>query len=281
MDKKRLKLALQCLSPFVLIVSMFLVLPYILMILDSFNGDGTAFTLNNYVTALTNKFYVNAIQNSLKISIISSVIGISISLICAYSITRFSNKRQNSIITILNMTSNYAGVPLAFGYILLLGNTGLFVLLCKQNGLDILSNFNLYSWIGLIICYVYFQIPLGIMLIYPAFSGIRKEWKESAALLGANKLQFWIRIGLPILLPSIIGTLSILFANAMSAYGTAIALVGKNYNLLTIRIGSMVVGDMLPNYELASALAVILGMINIAVMVTNERVGKMVRGGSR
>ncbi|WZL73983.1 ABC transporter permease [Clostridiaceae bacterium 35-E11] len=281
MNKKNTKLVIQFLSPLILVVSMFLILPYILMVLDSFQGKEIGFTVSNYITALTNKFYLNAIVNSLKISILSSAIGMTIALICAYAITQFHSTQQNKIITILNMTSNYSGVPLALGYILLLGNTGLFIMLSKHNGWSTLSEFNVYSWVGLIICYVYFQIPLGIMLVYPAFLGIRKEWQESAALLGANELQFWMKIGMPILMPSMIGTLSILFANAMSAYGTAIALVGKNYNLLTIRIGSMVVGEMMPNYELASALAVILGGLNMALMATNERVSKFIRSGSR
>ncbi|MCJ7690722.1 MAG: ABC transporter permease subunit [Clostridiaceae bacterium] len=278
-NKKTILFLIQALVPFVVITLLFLLLPSILMIIDSFKSGSGSFTLENYKIALTNMFYLKAISNSIQISLISSLIGLIIALVCAYSISNFSEKVQNSFITILNMTSNYSGVPLAFGYIVLLGNTGMFVLLFKHLGLNALNNFNLYSWIGLIITYVYFQIPLAIMVLYPSFLGIKKEWRQSAMLLGANSIQFWTKIGIPVLIPSVVGTLSILFANAMGAYATAYALVGKNYNLLTIRIGSLVVGDIRPQPELAGALAVILGITTISMMIINERMSKYIKRG--
>ncbi|MBZ9685936.1 ABC transporter permease [Clostridium estertheticum] len=278
-NKKSLLFIVQALIPFVVITLLFLLLPSIMMIIDSFKSGSGSFTLENYKTSLTNMFYLKAISNSIQISLISSLIGLIIALVCAYSISNFSEKVQNSIITILNMTSNYSGVPLAFGYIVLLGNTGMFVLLFKHFGLNGLNNFNLYSWIGLIITYVYFQIPLAIMVLYPSFLGIKKEWRQSAMLLGANSTQFWTKIGIPVLLPSIVGTLSILFANAMGAYATAYALVGRNYNLLTIRIGALVVGDIMPEPQLAGALAVILGITTISMMIINEKMSKYIKRG--
>lgn len=278
-NKKTILFLIQALVPFVVITLLFLLLPSILMIIDSFKSGSGSFTLENYKIALTNMFYLKAISNSIQISLISSLIGLIVALVCAYSISNFSEKAQNSFITILNMTSNYTGVPLAFGYIVLLGNTGMFVLLFKHFGLNSLNNFNLYSWIGLIITYVYFQIPLAIMVLYPSFLGIKKEWRQSAMLLGANSIQFWTKIGIPVLIPSVVGTLSILFANAMGAYATAYALVGRNYNLLTIRIGSLVVGDIMPQPELAGALAVILGITTISMMIINERMSKYIKRG--
>ena len=117
------------------------------------------------------------------------------------------------------------------------------------------------------------------MLLYPSFLGIRKEWRESAMLLGANSFQFWAKIGIPVLLPGIVGTFSILFANAIGAYGTAYALVGSSYNLLTIRIGTLVIGDVVPKPELAATLAVILGVTTITTMIINEKMSKYVKRG--
>jgi putative spermidine/putrescine transport system permease protein len=278
-NKKSILFIVQSIVPFVVITLCFLLLPTIMMIIDSFKSGSGSFTLENYKTALTNMFYLKSITNSIQISLISSLIGITVALVCAYSISNYSEKAQNSIITILNMTSNYSGVPLAFGYIVLIGNTGMFILLFKHFGLNALSNFNIYSWIGLIITYVYFQIPLAILLLYPSFLGIKKEWRQSAMLLGASSFQFWAKIGMPVLVPSIVGTFSILFANAMGAYATAYALVGKNYNLLTIRISSLVVGDIMPKPELAGALAVILGITTISMMMINEKMSKYIKRG--
>ena len=276
-NRQRMML-LAALLPFVLLAVSFEVMPVISMILASFqNDDGQLFTLQQYVTSLTNLFYLQAIRNSLYISFFASVVGIIVAILTSYSITRFSDKGRDRILILSNMTSNFAGVPLAFAYIILLGNNGIFTLLFKHLGWDVFSQFHLYSWSGLILVYVYFQIPLGILLLYPTYYGIREQWKEAAALLGANRFQFWMRIGLPILMPGITGTFSILFANAMGAYATAYALVGGNYNLMAIRIGSLVSGDVVTRPQLGSALAVLLGLLMMLSLWINSQMMKRVK----
>ncbi|MNI13329.1 Sulfate transport system permease protein CysW [compost metagenome] len=140
------------------------------------------------------------------------------------------------------------------------------------------DGFNLYSWSGLILVYVYFQIPLALLLLYPAFYGIREQWREAAALLGAGSWQFWRTVGLPVLSPAIFGTLGILFANAMGAYATAYALVGGNYNLLAVRIGSLVAGDVVTQPQMGSTLAVLLALSTLLAVFLNQRMVRRMEG---
>lgn len=269
---------LLALFPFVIAVLGFEILPLLAMVIDSFKADeGQGWSLMQYATALGNKYYLLALKNSILISLYSSLIGIVAALVAAYSITKLSAKARNIVLMLSNMTSNFAGVPLAFAYIILLGNNGIFTILFQRLGWDVLASFNLYTWTGLGLVYVYFQIPLAVLLLYPTYYGIHEQWKEAASLLGASRLQFWRHIGMPVILPGVVGTFSILFANAMGAYATAYALVGSNYNLLAIRIGSLVAGDVFPRPELASALAMILGGTMIAAMWLNERMMHRVR----
>lgn len=278
MNRKVTLFAVVALLPFALLVAGFLLLPLIAMINDSFlAGDGGTYTLEQYKTALMSPYYSKGIVNSLMISLYSSVIGLVIAFVVSYSITKMPKKIQTMMITFSNLTSNFSGVPLAFAFIILLGNSGLFTLLFKEWGWNMSETFSLYSWSGLVVVYVYFQVPLAILLLYPAYSGIHKHWRESAALLGASNWQFWRRIGIPVLLPSVVGTFSILFANAMGAYATAYALVGSNYNLMTIRIGSLVAGDVATQPQLGSALAVILGLLMVGAMWINERLMRRFR----
>ncbi|WP_152393834.1 ABC transporter permease [Paenibacillus guangzhouensis] len=278
MNRKITLFAIAALLPFALLVVGFLMLPLIAMIHDSFlAADGRSYTLEQYLTALTRPYYSKGIVNSLKISLYSSVIGIAIAFVVSYAMTRMPKKIQSFMVTFSNLTSNFSGVPLAFAFIILLGNSGLFTLMFKGWGWNITETFNLYSWSGLVFVYVYFQVPLAILLLYPAYSGIHKQWRESAALLGASNLQFWLRIGIPVLLPSLVGTFSILIANAMGAYATAYALVGSNYNLMTIRIGSLIAGDVVTQPQLGSAMAVILGLMMVGAMWINERLMRRFR----
>jgi putative spermidine/putrescine transport system permease protein len=229
------------------------------------------------VTIFKSKFYLQGIQNSVLISFFSAITSIIVAVVVAYSFTKFSKKAQNRLLMIANLTSNFEGIPLSFSYIILLGNNGLFTLLFAKLGWNVFSHFNLYSWTGLILVYVYFQIPLAIMLLYPSFQGIKAQWKEAAALLGASKLKFWLHIGLPVLLPSIAGIFSIMFANAMGAYATAYALVGSNYNLLSLQIAALVSSDVTLKPQLGSALGVLLVSTMILAMWFNQRMMRRIR----
>jgi putative spermidine/putrescine transport system permease protein len=277
--KQRNRGVILALIPLALMVLAFQLVPVLSMLTGSFRKeDGTGFTMGNYLHALQSAYYMQAIKNSLLISISSSVIGIVVGLLCAYCITRFTAAVRDRLLMLSNMTSNFAGVPLAFAYIILLGNNGVFTLLFKQWGWSVFSDFNLYSWSGLILVYVYFQVPLALLLLYPSFYGIKEQWREAAAMLGAGPWQFWKTIGLPILAPAIFGTLGILFANAMGAYATAYALVGGNYNLLAVRIGSLVAGDVVTQPQMGSTLAVLLALTTLLAVYLNHR---MVRRSER
>ncbi|WP_239616268.1 ABC transporter permease [Cohnella mopanensis] len=273
--KARNRWMLLGLVPFALMVLAFQFAPLLSMLTGSISKSGASgFTFAHYDKIFHSAYYLKAIKNSLLIAVYSSLIGIIVGLLCAYSITRFTPRIRDRLLMLSNMTSNFAGVPLAFAYIILLGNNGVFTLLFKQWGWDIFSGFNLYSWTGLVLVYVYFQVPLALLLLYPSFYGIRDQWREAAALLGASRWQFWRTVGLPMLTPAIFGTLGILFANAMGAYATAYALVGGNYNLLAIRIGSLVAGDVVNQPELGSALAVLLALSTLLAVVLNHKMSK-------
>lgn len=270
--KRRRHWFLLGLIPFVVMIMMFQFAPIVSMLTGSITkGDGTGFTLTYFSKIFQSEYYLKAIKNSLLISIFSSLIGVTIGFICAYSVSRFSPKIQNRLIMLSNMTSNFAGVPLAFAYIILLGSNGVFTLLFKQWGWDVFAGFDLYSWTGLILVYVYFQVPLALLLLYPSFYGIREQWKEAASILGASNWQFWRTIGIPVLMPAVFGTLGILFANAMGAYATAYALVGSNFNILAVRIGNLVSGNVISEPQLGNALAVILALSTLLAVYLNHK----------
>ncbi|MFB7155396.1 ABC transporter permease [Lysinibacillus sp. NPDC056232] len=257
------------LSPFLVLVLLFFLVPLLYMLITSFqNNDG--FTFAQYRSVLTNDYILQGFQNSITLSVISAVIALIVTLFAVYAMMRFSEPVREKILILTNLTSNFSGIPLAFAFIVLLGNSGLFTLLFDKWGISALSSFSLYSWGGLLLIYIYFQLPLALMLLYPIYDGIQQQWKEAAALLGASTWQFWMKIGIPVMLPGIVGTFSVLFANAMGAYASAYALTSSNYNLVAIRIGSLIKGDIFAQPELASAIAVILAVTMVTAMLLSE-----------
>ena len=259
-------LALLCLLPFAVFFIVFQIAPLVWVLIHSVQSQDSGWGLANFSKIVSSKFYRQAIQHSLEISFWSSVFGIVIAVLGTYSLRKVDSRLRNFVNAFANMTSNFSGVPLAFAFIILLGFNGSITIMLKQAG--IIEDFNLYSKTGLIILYTYFQIPLGVLLLYPAFDSLREDWRESASLLGANSWQFWRFIGLPVLTPALLGTFVILLANALGAYATVYALTTGNFNVVPIRIAALVSGDISLDPNMASALAVILvGLMTLVTLV--------------
>lgn len=273
---------LLALVPFVLIVLGFELLPAAKLVAGSFSGPDGGFTLKNYKTVLMGPFYIASMRNSLILSLVSTVLGLVAGLLAAYALSRSSNRVRQGLMAFISICVNFAGVPLAFAFIIILGSSGVLnTLLTQWWGINLYDKgFSLYSWTGLSLVYLYFQIPLATLLLYPAFHGIRPEWQEAATNLGASKWQFWWHIGLPVLAPAALGTFSILFANALGAYATAYALTTGIYNILPLRISRLISGEV--NYDpwLASAAAVVLGAIMVLCLAVNQMMLKRYRGSS-
>ncbi len=257
--------------PFFIMVLAFLLIPGFSIIINSFKTEDGIYSLSNYFEIFGNAFYLQSFKNSIVISLQSTIIGLIISVIASHAIYSMNNRLSSITLTVTNMTSNFAGVPLAFAFMILLGNNGVFTILFQTLGLDVLSGFSIYSNIGILIIYVYFQIPLGVLLMYPSFDSISEGYKEAALTLGASKSFFWRKIGIPILMPALTSTGAILFANAMGAYATAYAITNGALNIVPVRIGALISGDLFLKPNLASALSVILAAILLALNILSRR----------
>jgi putative spermidine/putrescine transport system permease protein len=166
-----------------------------------------------------------------------------------------------TLMTFSGVASNFAGVPLAFAFICTLGRVGLVTVLARKYlGFNLYSTgFSILSFAGLTITYLYFQIPLMVLIITPALDGLKREWREACDCLGGTSAQYWRYVGLPVLWPSLLGAALLLFANAFGAVATAYALTGSSLNIVTILLYAQIRGDVLHNQNLGYALA--LGMI--------------------
>ena len=258
-----------CLGPCAILFFLFPLAPIFWVVINSFIYEGE-FTFDNYRAIWESAFTMQAFYNSLWLSLISSVLGLLIGLITVNSLRRVPGKIRNAVIAFINMSSNFSGVPLAFAFIIILGTNGALTLLLREIGL--IDDFELYGKWGLLAIYTYFQIPLSVLLLYPAFDSLKDEWQEAAALLGASIWQYVYKVALPILTPAMIGTFVILIANAMGAYASVYALTTGNYNVITIRIAALVSGDIFLEPNLAAAISVVLMLIMAFIVMINYTV---------
>ena len=251
-------------APFFIFTLMFLILPTLYLVLGAFQNNAGEFTLENIV-ALSQPSILAAYWISIKISLASALIGAFAGLAIAIAIVRggLPNWIRSATLTFSGVASNFAGVPLAFAFLATLGRLGLAtVILNTVFGINIYAHgFNILSFWGLTLTYIYFQIPLMVVIITPAIDGIKKEWGEAAATLGATQAQYWRMVVIPVIWPSFLGTVVLLFANAFGAIATAYALTGSSLNIVPILLYAQIRGDVLHNPHLGYAIA--FGMIFI------------------
>jgi len=266
------------LVPFLLFALLFLFLPTMNIVLGAFQTPEGGFTFEN-IRGLNTPQIRAAYIISLKISLASAALGCLIGFAVAAAVVLGGLPRfiRSPLLTFSGVASNFAGVPLAFAFLATIGPVGLITVFLKtQLGIDLrMLGFNLLSFWGLTITYLFFQIPLMILIITPALDGLKREWREAAAILGASRLQYWRMVALPILFPSLLGTLALLFANAFGAVATAIALTGSSMNIVPILLFAQIRGDVLGNphlgYALAFGMIVITGIANAVYIVLRAR----------
>lgn len=267
--RPRLPLTWLGLLPFVIFVMMFLVLPTMHIVIGAFQTRDGSFTLQNLIDLNTGTI-PSSYWISIKISVASAALGSLIGFAMAAAVVFGAVPRRwikSPLLTFSGVASNFAGVPLAFAFLATFGPVGLVTVLLRNNFGIVLQRdlgFNILSFWGLTVTYLFFQIPLMILIIAPALEGLRREWREAAEVLGASALQYWRMVALPILFPSLLGTFALLFANAFGAVATAIALTGSSLNIVPIQLYAQIRGDVLGNPNLGYAMA--FGMIVITAI---------------
>jgi putative spermidine/putrescine transport system permease protein len=220
-------------------------------------------TLDNFTELLGRRDLMRSYQASLTISLITALGGGLFGFLLAYAVILGGLPKgvRTFMVTFSGVASNFAGVPLAFAFMSTLGQMGL-ITRAINSLLDTniyMAGFSIYNIWGLSIVYMYFQFPLMVLVMAPALDGLRREWREAAENLGGTTWQYWRHVALPILMPSLLGAMILLFGNSFGAYATAYAFAGSRINLVTIVIGGQITGEALFNPGLGNALA--LGMV--------------------
>ena len=265
-------------APFLLFVTLFMFLPTLKIVVGAFQTPDGAFTLANIANLFTPSILA-AYWISIKISVASSLLGclIGFGVAAAVILGGLPKSIRGPLMTFSGVASNFAGVPLAFAFLATLGPVGLVtVFLRTEFGINLRGlGFNLLSFWGLTITYLFFQIPLMILIVTPAIDGLKREWKEAASILGASTFQYWRMVALPILTPSLLGTFALLFANAFGAVATAIALTGSALSIVPILLFAQIRGDVLGDphlgYALAFGMIVVTGIANTIYIVLRAR----------
>ena len=279
--RRRFPLAWLVVVPFFAYAAMFLFLPAGQVMVGAFKNDAGHWTFSNISQLVHDPVIRQAYENSIQLSLETAFFGALLGFLLAYAVTRdrIPGVVRPFFTTFSGVAANFGGIPLAFAFIATIGTIGIVTQFMKnQLGFDLYNwtppgssnTFTLFSSFGVAVVYLYFQIPLMLLVIAPAIDGLRREWREASSNLGASSWQFWRYVGIPVLLPSVMGAFILLFGNAFAAYATAYSLTSGGLGLVPILIGNDLTGNVYTNTHEGQALAfgmfvVLAGMMLIYI----------------
>jgi putative spermidine/putrescine transport system permease protein len=266
------------LAPFVIFIVLFEGIPVVVLLLGSIGWLDHP-TLKYLINVFAHPVYRQSVTNTVLVSGVSSVIGAIAGTAIGYGLTATRHGRlRGALVALANVTANSGGITLAFAFITVVGITGGLTIALKAIGINLYSVFSLYSIWGLVVVYVYFQVPLMIVLTLPAFAALRGEWREASTSLGGSGWDFWRRVGVPILTPAIIAGAVLLFASGMGAFATALALMGGQANVMTTQVSVLRQGEVIFDPSQADAeAAALLVFVAIAVVAYHVIQGRTLR----
>ena len=270
--RRRVSLAWIGVVPFFAYTLVFLFLPAATVMVGAFQGASSGYTFDNVADIVRSESIRHAYQTSIEISLVTALLGGLLGFLIAYAAIRDGtpNWIRSAFATFSGVAANFGGIPLAFAFIATLGTIGIVTqfLTNQLHWNPYFHGFNLFGKTGVELAYLYFQIPLMILVIAPAVDGLRQEWSEASSNLGASRLQFWRYVGLPVLFPSLLGAVILLFGNAFAAYATAYALTsGTALPLVPILIGADLSGNVYTNPHEGQALALGMFVVLAAMML--------------
>ncbi|QTE28168.1 ABC transporter permease [Pengzhenrongella sicca] len=274
--------AVLALVPFLAFIAVFLLWPTAAVVIKAITPGGSL-GVSTLVRAVSGP-YRSAFENSLALAGASAVIGGAVGLALAFAVRGLERPGwlRPAIDSWSSVASQLGGVPLAFAFVATIGTQGVVTKALNGLGIDLAgSGFSLATLAGLTIVYLYFQIPLMFLVVMPAVAGLRTTWREAASLMGAGPARYWATVAGPILAPSVLGGMLLLFINAFSAYATAYVLSSSGQLVpLQIRFvlqGNVITGEQDLGYALVTWTVALLAVGLVGMSLLQRRAARWSR----
>ncbi|MFI6539463.1 ABC transporter permease [Nonomuraea sp. NPDC050547] len=227
--------------PLLLFTAATLVLPAIMLVYESFALPHGGLGFEHITKVASNPVDRQAIGGSLALGVAQATLATAIGAPAAWLITRMRLGGRAFWLSLMNVASNFAGIGLAFGFVALIGSTGMLTLILKAllgiegNPFPSTGSFN-----GMNLVYLYFNVPMFVLLTLPALSVLKDDWQEAAEVCKATRWQFWRYVGVPVLAPFVAAGWLLVFTWTIGVYAVAYAVAASpgSQKLITLQIGT-------------------------------------------
>ena len=267
--------------PFLFFTGIFLLYPTWNVMSGAFFNDKNKFDTAKIHEVFSSSIVRHAFKNSMQVSIQTAILGAILGGLFAWALV--SGKPGGVFyrlsVALSSVLAQFGGVMLTFAFLATFGFNGvissIFVKLAPNSFLA--QSAWLYTINGLSVVYTFFQIPLMVLVFLPTLQNMKPQWREASDSLGGSTLEYWVRVGIPVLTPSFFGAMLLLFVNSFSAYATAATLINMSDFLTPLQIGNALSSEVGgANAQEAKSLSLIMVIVVIIVMALYAQIRRRV-----
>lgn len=260
--------------PGAVVFALFFMLPLAVVLIEAVSDGGAAFA-----RVWHDPVFWNGLRGSILLGIAAPFFSLAVGVPVAITLARMSAQMRTSLMIAISLPLTFSGLIVAYGFILLLGRAGFVTQLLAMVGFDaaVVGGF-IFSPIGLGLAYSYYLVPRVVLIVLPAVRGFDMVQLRAARSLGAGPIRMLFDVLLPQIMPSLVAAFCLTAAVAVGAYGTALALVGTQVNILPLVLYSKIseTGTDMPS---AAVISIVLMAICGCVIALGEIVFS--RSGTR
>lgn len=269
--------------PYIIWSAVMIVVPMLMIIMYAFTKESNAvmnirFTFDNFAYFFKDKVFIDVLKRSLVIAVFTTIICILIGYPTAYVIAKMKPKSQMVMVLMVTLPTWINMLVRTYAWRGILDKSGLINSILAMFGIGPIKL--LETTFAVVLGMVYNFIPFMILQIYTALSKMDESYLEAANDLGANKVQAFFKVTLPLSVTGIISGITLVFLPAVSSFFIPKLLGGGQYVL----IGNVIETQFLTtgNWGFGSAISLIMAIIIIIAMYIARRIDKRisVKGGN-
>ena len=261
--------------PYVVWTAIMIVVPTLLILLYAFTKTGNdvttfLFTLNNFKRFFSDLIFLEVLWRSLKIAVFTTIICILLGYPAAYYIARSSERIMMRWVLVITMPTWINMLVRTYAWVGILQDGGILSQIFSFFGLDGVTL--LYTDFAVILGMVYNFLPFMILQIYTALAKMDNSLIEASHDLGANRVQTFLRVTLPLSLPGVISGITLVFLPAVSSFFIPKLLGGGQY----VMVGTLIESQFLTagDWNFGSAVSLIMTIIIMISMYIAKKVDK-------
>lgn len=266
--------------PYIIWMGVFIVVPLFLILYfafttgDSQNFSTFKFSVDNFKRFLT-PTYLKVLSRSVNLAFISTIICLILGYPVALIISKEKARKRNIMILmfVIPMWMNF--LLRTYAWLTLLGRNGFINYIITKIGFQPLEL--MYNDKAVLLGMVYNFLPFMVLPIYSVLVKLDKSFIEAAEDLGANKMEVFGKVILPLSIPGVITGFTMVFIPAVSTFVISSLLGGNKYNL----IGNIIeqqfrwTGD----WHFGSSMSIILMIFILIIMAFTSKFDKEKEGG--